>query len=380
MQKIQMVDLKGQYEKIKQEVDAAIQNVIDTTAFINGSDVAAFAEELQHYLGIQHVIPCANGTDALQLAIMALDLPTGSEIIVPAFNYVATAEVIALLGMVPKFVDVHPQYFTIDPGAIEKAITSRTKAIMPVHLFGQCAHMEPIIQIAEKYGLHIIEDNAQAIGAQYTFSNNQTKPAGGMGIIGTTSFFPSKNLGCYGDGGAVFTNNSALAQKIKAIANHGQRTKYIYQYIGINSRLDTIQAAILRVKLRYLPTYSAARQAAAKLYDDLLSAELPQIVRPARSHYSTHVFHQYCIMLPSNIDRDGLKNYLQAAGIPTMVYYPAPLHLQQAYLHYGYQAGDLPVSEALCKHIIALPMHTELTAEQQAYIVDNIKMALTQLG
>jgi dTDP-4-amino-4,6-dideoxygalactose transaminase len=371
MQNIQMVDLQGQYRNVKTEIDAAIQNVIDRAAFINGEEVGLFARELEQYLGIKHVIPCANGTDALQLAIMALDLPPGSEIIVPAFNYVATAEVIALLGMVPRFVDVHPAYFTIQPERIEEAINDRTKAIMPVHLFGQCADMEPILQMANKHNLYVIEDAAQAIGAQYTFVNGSKAPAGGMGIIGTTSFFPSKNLGCYGDGGAVFTNDDELAARIKAIANHGQRKKYVYQYIGINSRLDTIQAALLRVKLQYLNKYTAARQKAAAYYNEHL-CKIDNLKVPAQMKASTHVYHQYCILLPEHIDRDTLKQHLQSVGIPTMVYYPGPLHLQEAYLIYGYKPGEIKVSEALCKHILALPMHTELTTEQQNYIIEHI--------
>ena len=377
MQNIQMVDLQGQYQNIKNEIDAALQNVINRAAFINGVEVGLFAQELEQYLGINHVIPCANGTDALQLALMALDLPPGSEIIVPAFNYVATAEVIALLGMVPRFVDVHPLLFTILPEQIENAINKHTKAIMPVHLFGQCAHMEEILKIAQKHNLYVIEDTAQAIGARYTFMDGRTVAAGGMGIIGTTSFFPSKNLGCYGDGGAVFTNDTELAARIKAIANHGQRKKYVYRYIGINSRLDTIQAALLRVKLKYLDKYTEARQAAAAYYDAHLS-KIEGLCIPNKISVSTHVYHQYCILLPEYVDRNALKEYLQSVNIPTMVYYPGPLHLQEAYLVYGYKPGSLPVSEALCNHILALPMHTELTEAQQDYITEHINIYVAQ--
>jgi UDP-2-acetamido-2-deoxy-ribo-hexuluronate aminotransferase len=370
MKKIQMVDLKGQYEKIKPEIDKAIQQVIDNTAFINGPDVKAFQTELEQHLHIPHVIPCANGTDALQIAMMALNLKPGDEVITANFTYVATAEVIALLGLTPVLVDVDSDTFCIDPAAIEKAITPNTKAIVPVHLFGQCADMEPILAIANKYNLHVIEDTAQAIGATYTFANGDKKPAGAMGIVGTTSFFPSKNLGCYGDGGAIFSINDDLAKRLRMIANHGQSVQYVHDDIGVNSRLDSIQAAILRVKLQHLDEYSAARIAVADAYDKAF-ANHPKLVTPKRAANSTHVFHQYTLQL-KGADRAALKEFLASKDIPMMVYYPIPLHLQKAYTNPRYQEGDFPVTEQLCKEVFSLPIHTEMDIETQQYIIDNV--------
>ena len=368
--KIQMVDLKSQYEKIKTEVDSAIQNVLNNTAFINGPEVKAFQTELEHYLGAKHVIPCANGTDALQIAMMALDLKPGDEVITADFTYVATAEVIALLGLKPVLVDVIPNTFEIDTAAIEKAITPKTKAIVPVHLFGQCADMEAIMALAKKYNLYVIEDTAQAIGAEYIFSDGTKKKAGTIGTIGCTSFFPSKNLGCYGDGGAIFTNDDTLATKIRIIANHGQSAQYIHDSIGVNSRLDSIQAAILRIKLRDLDHYAAARNKAATYYDKAF-ANHPKLITPARAKFSNHVFHQYTLQL-NGVDRTALRDFLASKDIPAMIYYPIPLHLQKAYLDSRYKAGDFPVTEKLCASVMSLPMHTELDEETLKYITDYV--------
>jgi dTDP-4-amino-4,6-dideoxygalactose transaminase len=368
--KIQMVDLKSQYEKIKQEVDAAIQNVINNTAFINGPDVKAFKEELERYLKVKNVIPCANGTDALQIAMMALDLKPGDEVITADFTYVATAEVIGLLGLKPVLVDVVPDTFEIDVTAIEKAITPKTKAIVPVHLFGQCANMEAIVTLAKKHNLYIIEDTAQALGADYIFFDGTSKKAGTIGTIGCTSFFPSKNLGCFGDGGAIFTNDDVLAEKIKKIANHGQSVQYVHDEIGVNSRLDSIQAAVLRIKLRQLDNYAAARNKAASFYDKAFSNN-PKIKTPARVKFSNHVFHQYTIQL-KGVDRNALREFLADRGIPAMIYYPIPLHLQKAYSDPRYKQGDFPVTEQLCASVISFPMHTELTEDTLKYITDNV--------
>ncbi len=368
--KIQMVDLKSQYEKIKTEVDAAIQNVLDNTAFINGPEVKAFQLELEQYLGVKHVIPCANGTDALQIAMMALDLKPGDEVITADFTYVATAEVIALLGLKPVLVDVVPNTFEIDVQAIEKAITSKTKAIVPVHLFGQCADMDAIMALAKKHNLYVIEDTAQAIGANYKSADGSTKKAGTIGTVGCTSFFPSKNLGCYGDGGAMFTNDDALAAKIRMIANHGQSVQYVHDSIGVNSRLDSLQAAILRIKLRDLDNYAAARNKAANFYDKAFSNH-PKLKTPARAKFSDHVFHQYTLQLV-NVDRTALREFLASKDIPAMIYYPIPLHLQKAYLDPRYKAGDFPVTEKLCASVMSLPMHTELDEETLNYITTNV--------
>ncbi len=370
MKKIQMVDLKSQYEKIKTEVDAAIMQVIENTAFINGPEVKAFQAELENYLKVKHVIPCANGTDALQIAMMALGLKPGDEVITANFTYVATAEVIALLGLTPVLVDVLPDTFDIDLAAVEKAITPKTKAIVPVHLFGQCADMEALMNLAKKHNLFVIEDTAQAIGADYTYSDGSKHKAGTMGTVGCTSFFPSKNLGCYGDGGAIYTNDDNLAKSIRMIANHGQSVQYYHDSIGVNSRLDSIQAAILRIKLRELDSYAKARNAAAAYYDKAF-ANHPKVKTPARAKNSTHVFHQYTLQL-KGVDRAALKDYLASKDIPAMIYYPVPLHLQKAYTDARYKAGDFPVTEQLCATVISLPMHTELDAETLKYITSEV--------
>lgn len=371
MKPIEMVDLKGQYAHIKNKIDEAIKNVIDNAAFINGPDVKQFAESLQSYLQIEHVIPCANGTDALQIAMMALDLKPGDEVITPSFTYAATCEVIALLHLTPVFVDADPETFNIDIQKIEAAITPKTKAIVPVHLYGQCADMEPLLLLAKKHNLYVIEDTAQAIGAEYTFSDGRKAKAGTMGDIGCTSFFPSKNLGCYGDGGAIFCSDATLGAKLKSIANHGQSRLYYHDIVGVNSRLDTIQAAILRIKLGELDQYSARRNAAASYYDKVLGVH-PKIKTPKRHPKSNHVFHQYTITLDPSIDRDQLEIYLKEKGVPSKVYYPVPQHLQAAYNLKGYKEGDMPVSEYLSKHVISLPMHTELSEEQLAYICTEV--------
>lgn len=372
--KIEMVDLKGQYSKIQNEIDFEILECIRSANFINGPSVTEFSKNLSDYLGGIYVIPCANGTDALQIAMMALDLKPGDEVIVPSFTYVATAEVIGLLGLVPVMVDVDPKHFNITCENIEKAISSKTKAIVPVHLFGQCADMESIIEIAKKSGLYVIEDTAQAIGAKYTFADGTTKHAGTIGDIGCTSFFPSKNLGCYGDGGALFTQNPILAEKIKMIANHGQSKKYVHKFIGVNSRLDTIQAAVLNIKLKHLDEYSLARNKAADSYDNLLS-NVKNLQIPNRTLKSTHVFHQYTVLINEN-KRDALKDYLEKKNIPAMIYYPIPLSEQEAYSSLGIIAENLNVTKRLCKSVLSLPMHTELTLDQQVYITDAIKSFL----
>lgn len=368
MEAIKMVDLGMQYSRIKTEIDEAINEVLDSTAFIQGPQVDSFARALGKYVGSEFVIPCANGTDALQIAMMALELKPGDEVILPVHTYVATAEVIALLGLSPIFVDVDPDTFNIDARQIEERITERTKAIVPVHLYGQCADMAPLLQIAAKYNLFVIEDAAQAIGAVYTFPNGDRKFAGTIGTIGTTSFFPSKNLGCYGDGGAIFTADGTLAEKMKMIANHGQKVKYHHDVIGINSRLDTLQAGILQVKLRYLEEYSGKRNHVADFYDaNLKSSNSLKI--PVRSKFSTHVFHQYTITVEK---RDDLKKYLHARDIPTMIYYPVPLHLQKAYRKPGINSGSFPVTEILSKTVLSLPVHTEMTDEQLNYICKTV--------
>jgi dTDP-4-amino-4,6-dideoxygalactose transaminase len=370
MRKIHMVDLKSQYDKIQKEIDEAVLNVIRSTAYINGPEVKSFQAELEQYLNVKHVIPCANGTDALQIAMMALGLKPGDEVITASFTYVATAEVIALLGLTPVLVDVYQDTFDINVEAIERAITSKTKAIVPVHLFGQCANMEGILKLAKKYNLFVIEDVAQAIGAEYTFSDGTVKKAGTMGDIGCTSFFPSKNLGCYGDGGAMYTNNEELAKKLRMIANHGQSVQYVHDSIGVNSRLDSIQAAILRIKLRHLDAYAAARNKAAAYYDKAF-ANHPKIKTPVRAKNTTHVFHQYTLQL-SGVDRNALREFLASKEIPAMVYYPIPLHMQKAYANPRFKEGDFPVTEKLCSSVISLPMHTELDEEQLKYITEAV--------
>lgn len=369
--KIEMVDLKSQYKKIKSEIDKAMINCVESAEFINGSHVSIFSENLSKYVRVKHVIPCANGTDALQISLMALELNPGDEVIVPAFTYVATAEVIALLRLIPVMVDVMPDDFSINLEQVKKAITPRTKVIVPVHLFGQCAGMEELLEIAKTNNIFIVEDTAQAIGSEYTFKDGSIKHAGTIGDIGTTSFFPSKNLGCYGDGGAIFTNNDELAVRIKMMANHGQSKKYQHDVIGVNSRLDTLQATILDIKLKYLNQYTTARNAVADYYDKHLS-ELNEVIIPFRTSNSTHVFHQYTIKV-KNHKRDELKSFLQEKGIPTMIYYPFPLHFQKAYQSNRFPAGSLPVSENLCEEVLSLPMHTELTENIQSIIVNSIK-------
>lgn len=367
MEKIHMVDLHGQYRHIKQEVDTAIQAVIDNTTFISGPDVKSFSEELQQYLGVKHVIPCANGTDALQMAMMALDLKPGDEVITASFTFVATAEVIALLNLTPVLVEVDPNTYCIDPEAIRKAITPKTKAIVPVHLFGQNADMDAIMEIAREHHLYVIEDGCQSIGADYYSADGSVRKSGTIGHIGTTSFFPSKNLGCYGDGGAIFTQDDAIAQRLRMIANHGMKVRYHHEMIGVNSRLDTLQAAILRIKLRHLDEYNNARRAAADAYDRAF-AHHSHLKTPVRFEKSSHVFHQYTLVT-CGLDRAAMQAALAEKGIPTMVYYPIPLHLQEAYRSERYPEGSLPVTENLSKSVISLPMHTELTAEQQEFII-----------
>ena len=365
-----MVDLKNQYLKIKPEIDAAIQEVLESTAFINGPAVKRFQQNLEQYLQVKHVIPCANGTDALQIAMMALGLKPGDEVITADFTYVATAEVIGLLGLTPVLVDVNPSTFDINIEALERKITEKTKAIVPVHLFGQCANMDAIMEIAKKYNLYVIEDNAQAIGAEYTFQNGKRKKAGTIGHIGCTSFFPSKNLGCFGDGGAIMTNDDELAQRCRMIASHGQSKQYVHDVLGVNSRLDSIQAAILDVKLKYLDQYIQARQKAAEYYDRKFSNH-PEIIIPARNPNSTHVFHQYTLQI-KNGKRDALRAFLQEQGIPSMIYYPIPLHLQKAYQSPRYKKGDFPVTEMLCASVLSLPMHTELTEDTLEQITNAV--------
>ena len=376
MEPIRMVDLVTQYHKIKPEVDAAVAQVMETAAFINGPEVKAFQSELEAYLDVKHVIPCANGTDALQVALMALDLKPGDEVITATFTYVATAEVIALLQLTPVLVDVDPETFLIDPAAVEAAITPKTKAIVPVHLFGQCANMDEIMRIAEEHNLAVVEDTAQAIGSEYTFNNGKTAKAGTMGTIGATSFFPSKNLGCFGDGGAIFTQNDELAAKMRMIVNHGQSKQYYHDSIGVNSRLDSIQAAVLRIKLRLLDSYNIARQRAAAVYDDAFK-DHPKLEIPARATGSTHVFHQYTLKVKSG-NRTALRDFLATKEVPAMIYYPVALHMQSAYQDDRYVKGTFPITEELVEEVISLPMHTELTAEQQAHIIESVLEFLNQ--
>ncbi len=370
MKEIRMVDLHGQYKKIESEVQQAIAEVVESTAFINGPAVKEFQSNLENYLGCKHVIPCGNGTDALQVSMMALGLKPGDEVITTSFTFIATAEVIALLGLTPVLVDVFPDTFNIDPEAIRKAITKKTKAIVPVHLFGQAANMEEIMQIAEEHDLYVIEDNCQAIGADYIFSNGKKQKAGTIGHIGCTSFFPSKNLGAYGDGGAIFTNDDELATHIRSLVNHGMTVRYYHDHIGVNSRLDSIQAAILSIKLKHLDEYISARQQAAQYYNAAF-AECEHLVTPAVSDFSTHVYHQYTLIVLES-DRDALKQHLEEKQIPAMIYYPVPLHLQKAYIDPRYKEGDFPVTEALSHQVISLPMHTELDKEQLAYITTSV--------
>ena len=369
--KIQMVDLIGQYEFIKSEIDKEVLDVMATAYYIGGPKVKAFQESLEKYLDVNHVIPCANGTDALQIAFMALDLQPGDEVIVPAFTYVATAEVIGLLALKPVMIDIRPDTYDVTAELVEAAITSKTKAIVPVHLFGQTADMESIMQLAKKYNLWVIEDNAQAIGSDYTFSDGTMKKAGTIGHIGTTSFYPAKNLGAYGDGGAMFTNDVELGKKLKMIANHGQSKRYYHSMIGCNSRLDEIQAAVLNVKLKYLDNYATARCKVANFYDNAF-AEIEDIQTPVRHKNSTHVFHQYTMII-KNGKRDVLSKYLQKEGIPTMIYYPVPLYKQEAFLEYVEEDFELPVTEMLCESVLSLPIHTEMSEELMAHISNKVK-------
>lgn len=369
MHPIQMVDLKRQYHKIKSEVDEAVLNVLESTAFINGKPVQEFATNLSSYLGVKHVIPCANGTDALQIAMMAMDLQPGDEVITPSFTFIATTEVIALLRLTPVFVDVDPKTFCMDPVALEKAITPRTKAIVPVHLYGHAAPMDEIMTIADKHNLLVIEDNAQAIGGDY-YSKNGKKKTGTVGHIGTTSFFPSKNLGAYGDGGATFTNDDSFADKMKMVANHGQRKRYYYEIVGCNSRLDTVQAAILNIKLKHLDEYIKARQSVADFYDKAF-ADNSKITTPERASYCSHVFHQYTLVL-NDVDRDGLTAFLAEQNVPSMIYYPVPGHHQQMFAHYDTAKVSLPVTDWLTERVISLPIHTEMDDEQLNFITSKV--------
>lgn len=364
-----MVDLKTQYAAIKQEVDNGIMEVLNNAAFINGKQVGDFAEHLGQYLGVKHVIPCANGTDALQIALMGLGLQPGDEVITPSFTYIATCEVLALLGLTPVFVDVYPDSFTINPNEIEKAITSKTKAIVPVHLYGQSADMDAVMEIAKKHNLFVIEDNAQAIGGSYTGADGIKKANGTMGDIGCTSFFPSKNLGCYGDGGAMYTNNDELANKLRMVANHGQRVRYYHDMVGVNSRLDTIQAVILNAKLKHLDQYCSNRRSVADAYDKAF-ANHPKIKTPARASYSYHVYHQYTLVIEG--DRNGLQTFLADNNIPSMIYYPVPAHRQKAFEGKGKIVGDLYHTDWLTDRVISLPIHTEMEADQQAFIIEKV--------
>jgi dTDP-4-amino-4,6-dideoxygalactose transaminase len=370
MKKIQMVDLVSQYEKIKPAIDTAISEVIENAHFINGPEVTNFAEDLKDYLGVKNVIPCANGTDALQIAMMALDLKPGDEVITPSFTYIATTEVIALLGLKPVFVEVNKDTFCVDAEAIEKAITPKTKAIVPVHLYGQAADMNAIMEIVQKHNLFVIEDNAQAIGSDYHLTDGTVVKTGTIGDIGCTSFFPSKNLGCYGDGGALFTNNEELAKKIKMIANHGQSKKYYHDVVGCNSRLDTIQAAVLRIKLRQLDNYIDARREVADYYDAFFGP-MAGVKIPFRSHDSKHVFHQYTLTLEGH-SRDGLNEFLAEKGIPSMIYYPVPAHRQKMFESFGSASLNLSVTDWLTERVISLPIHTEMQTEQLELITKTV--------
>ncbi len=370
MDAIQMVDLKKQYQKIKPEIDTAVLDVINSAAFINGKSVQVFAENLARYWGVKHVIPCANGTDALQIAMMALDLQPGDEVITPSFTYIATTEVVALLRLKPVFVEVDPDTFCMDSQKLEAAITPKTKAIVPVHLYGHAAPMQEILAIAEKHNLFVIEDTAQAMGADYIFPDGMIAKVGSMGHVGCTSFFPSKNLGCYGDGGAMCTNDDALAEKLRMVANHGQKTRYYHDLIGCNSRLDTIQAAILDIKLKWLDEYNTARRAAADYYDKAF-AGTDKITTPFRAPFTNHVFHQYTLKL-EGVSRDGLNEHLASKGIPSMIYYPVPSHRQKAFENFGGSSFDLPVTDWLTERVISLPMHSEFTEEQLKFITGEV--------
>ncbi|HLL44117.1 MAG TPA: DegT/DnrJ/EryC1/StrS family aminotransferase [Segetibacter sp.] len=370
MKPLQMVDTKTQYLKIKEKIDEGIRQVLDSAAYINGKPVHDFAKNLSAYLDVRHTIPCANGTDALQIAMMALDLQPGDEVITPSFTYIATTEVIALLRLTPVFADVDKATFCIDTEAIRKAITTKTKAIVPVHLYGQAANMEEIMAIARERDLFVIEDNAQAIGCDYTFFDGRKKKTGTIGMIGTTSFYPSKNLGAFGDGGAIFTNDDSLAEKLKMIANHGQKARYYHDMVGCNSRLDSIQAAVLDVKLSHLDEYASARQKAALFYDKAFSGN-DKITVPATASYSNHVYHQYTIIL-NEVNRDGLNKYLAGKNIPSMIYYPVPAHRQKVFDAFGGSNFHLPITDWLTERVISLPIHTELDEEQLGYISQHV--------
>ncbi len=375
MRPVQMVDTKTQYQKIKAEVDSAVVQVMESSAFINGKAVQDFAANLSSYLGVKHTIPCANGTDALQIALMALGLQPGDEVITPSFTFIATTEVIALLHLTPVFVEADPNTFCIDPADLEKVITPKTKAIVPVHLYGQAAPMEEIMAIAKKHNLFVIEDNAQAIGCDYTFSDGSKKKAGTIGHIGATSFYPSKNLGAFGDGGAIFTNDDDLATKLKMIANHGQSRRYYHDIVGCNSRLDTIQAAILNIKLKHLDEYNAARRKAADFYDKAFAGH-PKITTPFRAAYSKHVFHQYTLLIEDGDNsaalRNGVNEFLASHKIPSMIYYPVPGHRQKMFEHFNVASKSLPVTDWLTERVISLPIHTELDEEQLLSITTKV--------
>lgn len=376
MRTIQMVDTHTQYSRIKTEIDQAVIDVLESSAFINGKPVQQFADNLSAYLGVKHTIPCGNGTDALQIAMMALGLQPGDEIITPSFTYIATTEVIALLRLTPVFVEVDPKTFCIDPAAIEKAITPRTRAIVPVHLYGQAAPMEEIMAIAARHNLYVIEDNAQALGADYSYADGTVRKTGTIGHIGCTSFYPSKNLGAYGDGGAIFTNDDDLAVRLKMTANHGQSRRYYHDVVGCNSRLDTVQAAILNIKLKHLDDYAAARRKAADFYDQAF-AGTGAITTPFRAPWSKHVFHQYTLQL-EGVDRDALSAYLADKGIPSMIYYPVPGHKQKMFAQFGAAALDMPVTDWLTSRVISLPMHTELDNEQLDFIAAHVTGFINQ--
>ncbi len=370
MRPLQMVDTKTQYLKIKPEIDAAVLGVMESSMFIGGSVVNQFAKSLAVYNGVKHVIPCANGTDALQISMMALGLQPGDEVITPSFTYIATVEAAALLHLKPVFVEVDKRTFCMDAAAVEKAITSKTKAIVPVHLYGHAVDMEKIMAIAKKYNLFVIEDNAQAIGCNYTFSDGTVTKTGGIGHIGCTSFYPSKNLGAFGDGGAIFTNDDELAEKLKMIAAHGQSKRYYHEMVGCNSRLDAIQAAVLTIKLTHLDAYNAARKKAADFYSTAFDGD-PRITTPFIAPYCTHVYHQYTLVL-NNVNRDGLNQYLSENGVPSMIYYPVPCHKQKMFADFGGNNFILPVTDWLTENVISIPIHTELDEEQQSFIVSNI--------
>lgn len=378
VKEIKMVDLYGQYLPIKDEIDAEIQKVVDASSFINGPAVNEFKDALKKYLNVKHVIPCGNGTDALQIALMALDIKKGSEIIVPAFSFAAPAEAVALLGCIPVFADVEEDTFNISAANIEKLITERTRAIIPVHLFGQCADMSAIMSIAKKNNLFVVEDNAQSLGARHTSTLGEVQFGGTIGNIGTTSFFPSKNLGCMGDGGALFTNDDVLAEKAYIIANHGQKIKYDHQVLGINSRLDSIQAAVLKVKIKYLDEYNSSRAIAASHFNKAFQNS-EKLVLPTVASFTSHVYNQYTLKVSANA-RERVSGYLKSKGIPTMVYYPKPLHFQKSFDYLTYQKGDLPVAEKLCGQVLSIPMHTVLDEDQLDYISHNILMGIEQLS